>query len=32
MFKDDGTVYVADPDKTLKPGQAEKLIEKEMNK
>jgi hypothetical protein len=28
IIKDDGTVYVADPDKTLKPGQAEKLIEK----
>ena len=32
IIKSDGTVYVADPDKTLKPGQAEKLIEKEMNK
>jgi len=32
MFKDDGTAYVADPDKTLKPGEAEKLIEKEMSK
>ena len=28
IVKDDGTIYVADPDKTLKPGEAEALIEK----